>query len=848
MKYFYLSLLLAISTIKMQAQHVGIGTNTPGSKLTVSGSFAGDYQSIEGDASLNVNNFFVSWTNNNVSNGTIFLPAAQAIPANFKGRVYHIKNSSTRYLLTVAASGTETINTSGGLPVSGITVYQGEMVQLISTGNTSGVTWEVVNQNITGSPNLSFWKLSGNTGTNPANHFLGTTDVNPFVIKTNGTERMRITETGNIGIGTIAPTNIVDIRSTNPVVGIRKNTTPTTVNNFVGAVFFGAPDGASPNIDVASVTALATQNWLPGANGTLLRFVTTPNGSAIPQVRMVVNENGNVGIGTTAPGSKLSVEGSFAAAYRSTTTATLGDNDFYVAWNGTSPATISLPVSSAAITGRIYYIKNTTSTQMLTLSAGLQTIDDGNNTNGNSISLAPNESATLICTGASTPGWDVISHRSGWKITGNSGTNPVTHFVGNTDKQNLVFRTNNTAWLQLDTIGRLKLSPRINPSNPQPTDLLQTHLLFQKDSAQSDWFDDYVLESYGQKQGSTTDLSSQSIYFRKARGKIATPAPLQNGDLIGQLIFAPYIGDALNDFGFANLGSQIDAHYRGGGTDTLTDIRFSTSGYRERMRIDTNGAVLIGHRLGISPIGPPTQVFNPSARLHISDTGNATTTLVNVLKTQLSAGNNVSIKLGVAFANNDAADISFGYNIGNTNLDYLGLGFHNLPSTMHVVSNGRVAIGLFDNTSITGLNHMLNVFGTAYKSSPGGSWVFPSDVRIKKNINPYRAGLKEILAINPVSYQYNGKVYKDDEKTYVGIIAQEIEKVLPGTVTKVDNKEIKDLRQFDGSELTYTLINAIKEQQGQIETMQKENTALKTAFNELTKKIEVLEQNLQNKQ
>ncbi len=49
------------------------------------------------------------------------------------------------------------------------------------------------------------WLTLGNAGTNPANHFVGTTDNVDLVFRTNNTERMRITNTGNVGIGTLTP-------------------------------------------------------------------------------------------------------------------------------------------------------------------------------------------------------------------------------------------------------------------------------------------------------------------------------------------------------------------------------------------------------------------------------------------------------------------------------------------------------------------------------------------------------------------------------------------------------------------------------------------------------------------
>jgi hypothetical protein len=61
------------------------------------------------------------------------------------------------------------------------------------------------------------WSLTGNSGTNPAFNFLGTTDDQPVIIKTNGVERMRITNSANngfVGIGVTSPTYRLQLPNT----------------------------------------------------------------------------------------------------------------------------------------------------------------------------------------------------------------------------------------------------------------------------------------------------------------------------------------------------------------------------------------------------------------------------------------------------------------------------------------------------------------------------------------------------------------------------------------------------------------------------------------------------------
>jgi hypothetical protein len=104
-------------------------------------------------------------------------------------------------------------------------------------------------------------------------------------------------------------------------------------------------------------------------------------------------------------------------------------------------------------------------------------------------------------------------------------------------------------------------------------------------------------------------------------------------------------------------------------------------------------------------------------------------------------------------------------------------------------------------------------------------WTIASDIRIKENISPYTKGLTELLKINPINYDYNGLGGFSKGKGGVGIIAQQIIDILPDSVGSVklklnetDEEEV-DILNFNGHELTYVLINAIKELKAEIDTL-----------------------------
>ena len=70
------------------------------------------------------------------------------------------------------------------------------------------------------------WALLGNAGTNPTTNFLGTTDAQDLVFRTNNTEKMRVESGGDVGIGINNPVYKLDIRdgSSSPDIGLTDGT------------------------------------------------------------------------------------------------------------------------------------------------------------------------------------------------------------------------------------------------------------------------------------------------------------------------------------------------------------------------------------------------------------------------------------------------------------------------------------------------------------------------------------------------------------------------------------------------------------------------------------------------
>ncbi len=238
----------------------------------------------------------------------------------------------------------------------------------------------------------------------------------------------------------------------------------------------------------------------------------------------------------------------------------------------------------------------------------------------------------------------------------------------------------------------------------------------------------------------------------------------------------------------------------------------------DRLVITKNGNVGIG-------------LVAPVEKLHISGgTGKA------VLKIEADSDNSTESDQAYILLSQDGGTVQAHLGFGSTEatgdmfrIAVKGPMDPNLDYNTFVINgqNGRVGIGTSNPTN------PLSVFGSASKTT-GGDWAVFSDSTLKKNITNYNEGLSLIMKLKLHNFSYNRK-YENifgggkslNNHIYQGVIAQELELISPDMVEKKEvnyidasGKEVSSsFLQVDPSKFTYTLINATKEQQDLIESL-----------------------------
>ncbi len=655
-------------------------------------------------------------------------------------------------------------------------------------------------------PSTLNWEITGNSNITPLN-FLGTTNANDVIFKTNNLEHARILSGGGVGIETA----LLDFASTR-----------LQVNG--GHILAGDPGGVVFK-DPAGGVGFKYWQFRP-SNLTAGDFVIkTLNDLGVTQLDvMAMTRAGNIGMGTLLPGNKLEI-----------TSATA----------------------------------NTSGLRFTNLTSASPTVV----ANGKALSVNASGDVVLIPSAADA-----------WQLLGNAGTVAGTNFLGTTDAQDLVFKTNNMErGRMLAANGFLGLGTT-TPGTKLEVSAIGGDGITIRATAGPDVGDLIFLDGAGGEKGRvyTNPLVAPGLIFsgstvpaahmfinnvgnvgignsspanrvhitsavantsglRLANLTSASPTVATNGkalsvDINGDVVLVPSAADAWQLLG--NTGTVAGTNFLG--TTDAQDLVFKTNS-AEQGRFLVNGNLGLGtaipaerlHINGNAQIGNVLGATGTGNYLTFSDLTNNTdvlsifrsNTIMDESNLNISIGDNFSQPSGIDRFNVGAYGAGFNNIFTVTSEGRVGIGQYSPGSLFHIKSaavtgnpmmtfeSGPMLFNAYVNTTLVGYTNPAGVlywelggaetymFGGEIIPDADGQWnlgaatkrwntlfatngvINTSDARLKKDVSQISFGLNEVLKLQPVEYNWKDETYKNYcNGKKLGFLAQDLEKIIPNVV------------------------------------------------------------------
>ena len=529
--------------------------------------------------------------------------------------------------------------------------------------------------------------------------------------------------------------------------------------------------------------------------------------------RFFVSPNGNIGIGTTAPGALLEVSNALVPALNVTTIAntTYGTNSFGPELVGRKArGTAAAP--SAAQNGDLLALIG---------GKGYGATNFSGLTSGMAVTAAENWTDTAQGT---VIGFQTIP-------------------IGQTQPQTRMF---------LNSIGNVGIGT-FGPVSALDVSNANTNV------------------GASQVTASTyTNAGSSLFVVSRARGTSAAPLAVQAGDNLGGFLGRGYMGTG---FSGTRGGMFVGASENWTNTAQGTNLAFNTTANgtitpSTKMSITGDGDVGIGTQfpsggLDVSRTGDDAAVVataytngNDATGVFLGRTARGTqaaptpTQQGDVLGGFVAQGRGATnfvndVQGGVAvFAAENFTDTANGSSLvfGST-----PLGTFHLNISMALLPSGFLGIGTpADGFGVPTATDRLQVFGDARVGNAGTNGCLKnfagtgiagtcsSDRRLKKNITPFGPMLDKVTALQPVHYFWRASEFPErhfGNSQSNGLIAQDVEQVLPELVAT----DSDGYKAVDYSQLPLLTIQALKELKAENDARKTENDALKQRIAELEK-------------
>ena len=641
------------------------------------------------------------------------------------------------------------------------------------------------------------WDLNGNSGTNGTN-FIGTLDGKSFRIKTNNAVRLTITSGGKTGLGITAPVFKLDVK------GGSINT--DSVYRIGGRQVLSS--GAANTIQLGDAGAL-------------------------------------VGIGTAAPVKTLDVTGS-------------GNVTAYIHSTG-GPAAVIIERADSNATSMMEFRNTGGGLGSQTWRAGIAQgandyVINASSFSGNAITVLRSNGNVGIGTGNPQARLEV---------------NGTLRIPGGFDGQVLTFEaaSGNAVWKNAPAGGSGGLS-----GGGQATRLAFWNGISSLSSSSNLYWDSTnfrlgigtsspatALEVNGQIKINGGSPGNGKVLTSDANGlaswqTISGGGVLSGSGTTGQHAFwnGTFTMTSTSDL-FYNTAAQ-----RLGIGSTSPNCKLQVSG-GTTANIGSGGYIMCGEAVGNNLI---MDGFKIQARNNINASSNL---FLNPLGSYVAIGASTtpSARLHV-FGGSDAALASGGYfilgTVTGTNLvmDENEIMSRNNGSTSTLTlqnNGGNLIIDGTGSGSMVGIgtgspSYQLQLSTNSAGKPGSSSWTVVSDARLKKNVSGFSDGLSLVTKMNPVRYNYSGEAGMPANEQFVGLMAQDLQEIAPYMVkewtheNENGNGKKQNYLSVDYGAMDFILINAIREQQQQLEMKEEKINGLQKSIAVLQQKFTDMEQAL----
>jgi hypothetical protein len=652
----------------------------------------------------------------------------------------------------------------------------------------SGVSGAALGLEVGGQPRLL--SVADNSSS-----YISSYDDNPIIFSvtagnfagSTGTERMRISSAGNVGIGTASPNALLALSGAAAAGGILTRITNTDATGFSSINFGDSTETRGQiwvgNLSYASFGGAGSMNYSANSGPHVWytnyaeRARITAGGQLLVGTSTAVN-TGGVFSTTGATFSTTATKNS--NMHGMTLIATDNANTMTGVWFGTGNgahwsgiAGVRTDAATDWATHLSFYTHPSALTNINDTNERMRITGDGNVGIGTTSPIAGGFLTVGSGAGSSTAVQYLNAGSGGSALLGRiSGSN--TWFIGDTTAAlgsgtgliNFVYGANpwivylnNAERMRIDASGNVGIgttSPASTSGRNLTIGSVEPSVVLNASSGRS----------YSIASGGNFQYAQNALCFHDNTAGATRMAIDSGGNVgIGTTIPGAYggkltIGDAANAFSnnvllltryatctlladgvTAANGAQLDVSWASGGQGPL---RFSFSG-TERMRLTSAGQLLIGKSL---------------------------------------------VSAGVVGVENHGADGSIWTTMASA---------ASSVSTLNVYSTGAAAYRFY-----------VTMNGQIYATNTSISGI--SDVRFKENIRDLDVGLNTILALKPRRFDWKegkGKNIPDD----MGFIAQEVETVMPELIDgwKAGAGEPDDLKSVKAGDLIPVLVKAIQE-------------------------------------